>query len=143
MTRYILDFTINTEKELIDCLDSLRPECIKLTGIDLIVDRAFEYWNIFKNRIYFDYNRKLRLPDIEFDPTSPTDYLGLIISFCWVDEIEWLCCELLVDGSFEFKYRNKLTKEELGENYHSGDNGFPEGAFELLSRFAEELNNGH
>jgi len=128
------EFEINTEAELMECLNDLRAECIKLINTDLIIDKALEHWNLFKARV----SKKLLIPNIIFDPRFPTDDLGIIISFYWKNKTEWLCCDLLVDGSFEFQYRNKITKEELGEDYHPENNDFPEGIFKLLSKFTED-----
>lgn len=134
MTYGCPEFDISTEKELVDCLGSLRQRCIDLSGTDVVVDRAFEYWNIFKDRIYFDYNKKLQIPDIIFHPDIPEE---LQICFYWTNEDEYMYGEIYAHGNFALIYENQVTKEGLGEDYWPGENEFPEAAFELLLKFVK------
>lgn len=128
MTDECLEFNVSTEKELVDCFDSLRKGCVKT---DILVNRVFEYWNIFKNKVYYSQNKHLQIPSIIFDPIFPT------ITFFWDNTDDYLYCDILEDGSFEFNYYNRKTKERLGEDYHPGENTFPEKAFELLLKFSK------
>lgn len=139
------EFNISTEKELIDCLEYLKLQCIKLAGNSLIVDRVFEYWNIFKNSVYLDFNKKLKIPNISFDPRFFTD--SLIITLYWKNEEEYLGCEILENGYFKFIYTSKTLrkskKERLEIEHNPGENLFTEKILELLYKFTERKNNGY
>lgn len=102
---------IKRERKLLDYIDQHRDEIIKSTGSDKLIYLARHYWTFLKMRVYSSSNQILEVPDC--CPNSDCS----IFMFTWDKNEHYLECEIISDGSKEFFYKNRFTREVWGEDY--------------------------
>ena len=102
--------TNNREKRLLEYLSEHEKETSKL-----LISLAKYYWNYLKKKVYDNSKQILEVPDCV--PVARSIDGINCIRYGWDKNEHYLECEILVDGTKEFFYRNRLTQETCGEDY--------------------------
>lgn len=121
------------ERQLVDYLVSLKEEAEIVSRRSDILFKSLGLWQKLRAGVLTTYHRILEVPDC-----CPSSY-DFHIMFTWDKEEHYLECEVMIDGTFEMFYRNRLTKEDWGEDYLQNPDNFldyPE-LWEKLSLFVE------
>ena len=125
----IADYPAHEVTRLITYLNNLKEEAIRINGNEEIINIATKcFWRLFD---YFGStdNGTLEIPDCCPNNGSQGDFH---ILFTWDSSTYYLECEVMVDGTLEFFYRNKLTKENWGEDSHINDTDFPNSIYDSV-----------
>lgn len=101
------------EQKLFEYIEKHKEE---IQSKDLIY-LALSYWAYLQVKIYNTSKQILEVPDC--CPVARSIDGVDCIRYGWDKEEHYLEIEILVDGTKEFFYRNRLTKEASGEDYFS------------------------
>ena len=123
-----------SEKNLFNYLDRHREELISSTGSEILIAIARHYWTFLKMKVYNTSNQILSIPDCV--PLAHGIEGDSCIRYGWDRNEHYLECEIFSNGSKEFFYRNRFTKENWGEDYLAKQD-ISETAIGKLSLFVE------
>lgn len=84
---------------------------VKELDSNILINLACHYWISLKMKVWNNCKQILEVPDC-----CPNND-GSIVMFTWDKNEHYLECEVLIDGTKEFFYRNRITKENMGEDY--------------------------
>lgn len=127
------DFQKEREQKLLDYIDQHREEIVESTGSDNLIHLAKHYWTFLKRRVWGTSKQILEVPDC--CPIARSIEGVDCIRFGWDKNEHYLECEILSDGTKEFFYKNRITKENMGEDYFPSAN--PLGA--VLPNISEDI----
>ena len=109
------DYQKEREQKLLDYIDQHREEIVESTGSDKLVYLARHYWTFLKMRVWSTSRQILEVPDC--CPIARSIEGTDCIRYAWDKNEHYLECEILNDGSKEFLYKNRFTREVWGEDY--------------------------
>lgn len=129
------DYQVARARRMIEYLNSLREEAITINKSDQIVNVAYNCLQKLCGTL-MSHNKVLEIPDCCPNNGTEGDFH---IMFTWDKDEHYLECEVLVDGTAEFFYSNRLSKEVWGEDYLLLENKlFSDNVlFDKLSYFVE------
>lgn len=128
------DYQIARARRMIEYLNSLREEAITINKSDQIVDVAYNSLQKLCGTL-MSQNKVLEIPDC--CPNTGTEW-DFHIMFTWNKDEHYMECEVLVDGTLEFFYRNRLTNEVWGEDHSITEDYFPDSVYDeaLLNKLS-------
>jgi len=97
---------------------------------NILINIASHYWISLKMKVWDNSKQILEVPDC-----CPSNDDSRVM-FTWDKDEHYLECEIIIDGTKEFFYRNRITKEAMGEDYFPSAN-ISEDILKKLQLFVE------
>jgi len=130
------DHQLSRQQRLSEYLESFRKEATRVNENSQIISLAYKCFNALYSSLS---PQVLEVPDCCPSSGNEGDFH---ITFTWNKDNHYLECEVMANGTLEFFYRNHLTKEVWGKDYHITDEHFPDSVYDevlldKLSYFVE------